>query len=270
MAVTRTTGPGFAVADFGRLGLIHFDPNGAIQSEQKVDALTPSDRIEVIDDGLVHTATSVAGSGDSVRLSLRYQRGATAVDLVSRVDPRGSPISFTSCPISQIMSPIFAPELRWAALGDRVVVSGSPEYVISVYEGGRLVTSVRRDLPARDATEALARAEIGDSLSLRAGDRRCRIGAGEVVAKRGVAPVIPAVQRLGLAPDGTIWAVRGTVRGEPTIIDVFARDGQYLGTLPPGTPPPVDFLSNGDIVAIETDSLSGADVVRVYRAGPSG
>jgi len=46
--------------------------------------------------------------------------------------------------------------------------------------------------------------------------------------------------------------------------DAFASDGEYVSTLPPGSPFPSAFLPDDRIVAVDTDSL---DVPRitVYR-----
>lgn len=47
----------------------------------------------------------------------------------------------------------------------------------------------------------------------------------------------------------------------PAVIDVPAPDGEYLGTLPEGTPWPVAFLSSRRFAAIETDELDVDQVV---------
>lgn len=73
------------------------------------------------------------------------------------------------------MSPIFSPDLPWAAYGDRIVIARNPEYVLDEYVGGRHVRSIRRNIPPREATAELAKASLGDALRVRTdgGERIC-------------------------------------------------------------------------------------------------
>jgi len=89
------------------------------------------------------------------------------------------------------------------------------------------------------------------------GERRC--STDEVVEKRGFAPVIPAIGRVVLAPGGELWVERGYISGEHPAVDVFAATGEYLGTLPRGSPFPAAFLPGDRFVTTEKDDL---DVVR--------
>lgn len=65
-------------------------------------------------------------------------------------------------------------------------------------------------------------------------------------------------------PEGRLWVQRGHVRGERAPIDLFAADGEYLGTLQDGAPYPAAFMPGGSVVAVETDELDVPRVV-VYR-----
>ena len=86
----------------------------------------------------------------------------------------------------------------------------------------------------------------------------------QLIEKRGIAPRLQAVDALRFAPDGGLWAVRGHVDGEEPAIDVFDPDGEYVGTLPPGSPVPLLFLPDGRLVAEERDELDVERLV-VYR-----
>src|SRR5690606_13429771 len=99
------------------------------------------------------------------------------------------------------------------------------------------------------------------------GERVCR--TDEVVEKRGFAPVIPAISRIALDPQGGMWVRRGGVGDEPRPIDVFAPDGAYLGTLPPETPFPAAFLPNGTYAAVTTDELDVARIVIMRVHAPA-
>ena len=127
------------------------------------------------------------------------------------------------------------------------------------------MASVRRDLPLKGVTHELALEEVGDSMTVRfGGGGGCSIPADEVVEKRGYADVIPAVGQMTLGPDGTLWVSRRDVRGEPRPTDLFTPSGQYMGTLPPGSPFPAAFTPDGGIVVVERDELDVPRVV-VYR-----
>lgn len=52
------------------------------------------------------------------------------------------------------------------------------------------------------------------------------------------------------------WIQRRVVGAGDGPIAVFAADGQYLGTLTPGTPMPLVFISERRVVLQETDQLS--------------
>ncbi len=58
--------------------------------------------------------------------------------------------------------------------------------------------------------------------------------------------------------------VRG--KGEVLPIDVFQKDGQYLGTLPAGAPFPAALLPDGRIAAYGMDELDVGRIV-IYRVG---
>jgi hypothetical protein len=92
--------------------------------------------------------------------------------------------------------------------------------------------------------------------------------SSKVVDQRGVAEVVPSIRRLALRPDGTLWVQRFAVRGDPETIDVFAAGGEYVGTLPAGSPFPEAFFPDGRFAALEKDDLD-VDHVVVYRGLPS-
>jgi len=136
-------------------------------------------------------------------------------------------------------------------------VSSTAEYVVDIYEGWKLVRSIRRALPAREATEDMALSEVGEGMRVRFGDAPpCVYPGDKIVEQQGFAPYVPWVGSVALAPDGRLWVQRRAV-GEGTVglIDVFDGQGAYEGTLPEGTPFPVAFLSDGRIAVVQTDSM---------------
>jgi len=181
--------------------------------------------------------------------------------LTSLAREPGKAIRLESCGMGfSGMPAIFVPSLRWSARADRVVVATTAQYEVRVFEGDSLLHVVRRTIAPAPATAAAAQRELGDGMRVRTegGERVC--DPVELVEQRGFAPVIPAIASVAIDPDGRLWVERGHVRGDPAAIDLFDARGDYLGTLPPGTPLPVVFLSARRVATIETDEL---DVQRI-------
>ena len=247
-------------------GLVRYGPDGRPLSaappepwERKIEAMRP------IRGGLV-VQQREGGAGESRLLELVLRRGATAVTLVNRPQPPVQMHIYPTCQIGLALGPIFEPQLAWDANGERVAVAAGDDYVVNVHEVDRLVLSVRRTLARRPATRELARRELGEGMKVGVMGRGgpCTIPPDEVIDARGIAPVVPAVKAVVLAPSGELWVRRGGVKGEPALSDVFTRDGTYLGTLPAAAPEPVAFLRNGDLVTIAADELDVQRIV-VYR-----
>jgi hypothetical protein len=101
-----------------------------------------------------------------------------------------------------------------------------------------------RNLPARPSTTALLEAELEEGVTLRAGDRTCTVPVAEAAAARGMAPVLPALCRVAVAPDGSVWAERWELRALTQHVDVLEADGTLRGTLS-GCGAPLGFLRGG-------------------------
>lgn len=176
------------------------------------------------------------------------------------------PVTFASCGITLGGMPrLFAPTLVWDARGERLAVNAGAEYIADLYAADRRVASVRRVLAPRPTTTALARRDIGEKgmrIGLPVGE--CFIPADEVIEERGITDVIPAIRDVAVAPDGTLWIQRRVARDELAPIDIIVPDGAYLGTLPPGSPFPAEFLPDGRIAVLEEDDL-GVQHVVVYQ-----
>ena len=92
----------------------------------------------------------------------------------------------------------------------------------------------------------------------------CVVPPEVVLEKQGYETALPMIAAIRLSPDGTIWVRRSAIRDEPAIIDLFAADGAYLGTLPAGSLFPATFLPDGSPVMLESDEMD-IDRVVVYR-----
>lgn len=263
-------GPGDTawVFDFAKRGLVRFAPDGEPSGTVRVE-------LPYFGGGMAVTARGsifeVGGITD--RLSRLVVAGpADTVTVDSLRLPEGGEIAFESCPMRfRGTPPLFQPSLTWAARGGRAVVNDRAAYQLDVYEvsgeGAVRTGSWRRDLVPAPATRERAVAEVGrDGMQVGVGGRTITCDAEEAVELRGFADVVPPIEGLAWSPDGHVWVQREHGRDEPFPIDVFAPDGRYLGTLPPGAPWPVAFPGPGRIAAIETDALD-VDRVVVYRLG---
>ncbi len=96
--------------------------------------------------------------------------------------------------------------------------------------------------------------ELGDGFTIGLSSGPCTAPAEAMVDVQGYADFLQAVHAIKLSPQGELWVERGRVRGEPSIIDVF-KEGQYLGTLPPGFPFPAAFPTESRILAVELDEF---------------
>ena len=124
---------------------------------------------------------------------------------------------------------------------------------------------MRRRVGTRVATSALAVEELGDGFRFNFGQGLCVIPPREMVERRGFAEQIQWIVSVALSPGGDLWILRrdATNLGAP-VIDVFTKDGAYLGTSNATAVYPLAFLGAGRVVAVATDSLD-VDRVAVYR-----
>lgn len=261
-----------SVFDFGKVGFVRFDADGRPLDEWRIGAYPDRGRYEFVDGGILFQASVFNETRDGLDNHLILMTEPDDSTILAHFPPQPvRPVTFASCGISiGGMPKLFAPAPIWAARGGRVATNVRAEYVIDLYEVDRVVASVRRDLVPRPATQALARREFDEGGwrigILGAPGGGCTVPVDEVIAEQGVADVIPTIGEIAIAPDGTLWVRRRVSRGEEAPIDIISPDGVYLGTLPPGTPFPSDFLPDGRIAVLEEDELEVQYVV-VYRVG---
>ena len=122
---------------------------------------------------------------------------------------------------------------------------------------------LRRAIEPARATREAASATIGDGVRVVAGGGVRICDPEEVVERRGFAETIPVIGEVARGPGSTLWVRRSSGPGAPEPIDVFDRDGTYLGTLPGATPFPVAVIRE-QFAAIETDETD-VDRLAVYR-----
>jgi hypothetical protein len=252
-----------AVMDWGKGALVRFASDGSIVDQVSFSDLgQPAGSFRLRAD-TAWLLTKNYGEGSATQV-LRRLFGTSMTAVLELPFDRGRPVRF-DCGIGLTASePVFARDLVWDLSGPKLAVNTGPAYVIDIYVGDDLVSSVRREGELRPVTRELAVREVGDGMTIRVqGMGDCVVSPDEVVEKRGYTEFVPAIRNLMFAPDGGLWVERYTLRGGAPRTDVFTASGQYVGTLT-GRELPLAFLPNGDIIATETDE---SDVQRlvVYR-----
>ncbi len=154
----------------------------------------------------------------------------------------------------------FAPELHWATAGPRMLANLGPGYELRLYEGQRLLASVRRDIPSRAPVIADFTSMYPEGLKLGG----CAIPLDDLMQNVGLAPVMPFVHGLALLSDGTMWVQRSVRLAKPPVLDVFGSDGAYSGTVS-GFYLPVGLLPNGELLVPRDDEESGGLVITRMR-----
>jgi len=239
------------VVDVGKGKFVQWNAQGA-----------PLQEVELVDRyiggqiGWTESGMIVPESGAGYRRVVLVRDNRETTTLAEVTDLPHKAMALPSCGMRFTnMSPIFSPDLPWAAYGDRIVIARNPAYVIDEYVGGRHVRSIRRNVPPRAATAELAQASIGDAFRVRieGGERVC--DPAEVVEQQGFAPYLPSIERMALSPGGHLWVQRYTVGKEPGPIDLFDADGRYVGTIADGSAFPIGFLPDGRLLVPERDEM---------------
>jgi hypothetical protein len=197
-----------------------------------------------------------------------YSVTATDTVRVAQIEePPMKMVMFESCKVGFAQSPLFFAGIQWTGNADQLAVTTGGDYRVDIWRGGKLFRSVRRDVPTRAVTRALAEQDLGEGIRIAFGGRPpCLIPPAEILEKQGFAPTLPAIKRLTMATDGTLWVERWTIKGEPMERDVFDPAGTYLGTFTGDIPWPQAWLPEGQFVAIGADADSLPVVVR-YAVG---
>lgn len=157
----------------------------------------------------------------------------------------------------------FSPEITWTTSGARMLANAGPGYALQLFEGPRLIASVRRSLEPRIVVQEDLSTLFPEGIKLQGGSVTCTVPLSEVLASVGVAERMPLVQGLALLSDGTMWVQR-SLRNEPPVLDIFGSDGAYAGTLR-GFGLPLGLLPNGELLVPQEDEDSGGFVITRLR-----
>lgn len=254
--------------DYGKRAFVRFAPSGSFLPQ--VDWAT-------LGHGFVRDAKFAAGglvlfqaeqAGSTSVQTLRLMTGRDTILLASLREPPSEMVFFDACKVGLASPPMYFPNVTWSGGSDRVAVVHDAAYRVEIWRDGRLRQVIRRAVPPRPATKALAMQDLGEGQRIGLpGKGWCLIPASEIVEKQGIAATIPAVRRLSIGPDGALWVERWTIRGEPSLRDVFDSTGSYLGTLRGEIPWPQAWMRDGRYLSVLADADSAPVLMRYALKG---
>jgi hypothetical protein len=242
------------VYDYNRSTFIRFAPDGAVAPTVRLprdSAGTPDTPGRVVTSGLLYARDRYVGDSVTREMLLATARDTTV--LAAHTVAVVREVAFTSCPVRLFrIPPYFSSELTIAATASEVAVQRGGDWRVEWYDGTALREVWTRRVPVQPSTLALLEQELEGGMRINFGSGTCTIPIEETARVRGMAPVLPALRRIAVAPDGTLWAERYTPRGGTPSVDVLTRQGELLGTIA-GRGAPYGFLSGGRVVYAETD-----------------
>lgn len=260
-----------SVFDYARDAYVRFDSAGAALPLRRL----PSDSIGAPDasgralpDGFLF-ATRRMGT-DSLTRALRLLTDTDTTTLVTQTIAVTKEMAFGTCPVRLFgIPPYFATEFAYDAAPGGVAVLRDRTWRVEWYHGGRLAEVWTRPGPERASSlDALAR-EAGEGLTIRFNNESCTTPLAEAAEARGMVPTIPALRRIAVAPDGTLWAERWEPAKDMQRVDVIDPDGRYRGTIS-GRGAPLGFLRGGRVLYADTDSVTEVQSLVVWRVAGAG
>lgn len=259
------------VYDYGKRGFVRFGPDGRALPERPTDFPMWGGIVRPADDGVFVEKYSSTSPASVTRSVLQVANDRTAT-VAAEVLPAPRMVEVPGCNVSIPIGRIFEPTLQWDGRGSTVVVFVGPAYVVDVYAAGSKRRSLRRDMELREVDEEMAIAQYADGFQVGLMGGTCSASGPAMVRAQGFAAHLPAVSQLAVGPEGEIWVQQGHVTGEDPPIDVWSREGEFIGTLPAGTPFPIAFLPGHRIAVAETDAFDVPTLVvyDVDRDAPGG
>lgn len=250
-----------AVLDVGRSAIVRWGPDlepiADIPLRGGFEGVT---RVGFRTGGLWQMVSSYDSTGN--RLVLRGDTtGATELARVYDPVPK-NPRMLEACGgrVTLTQPNFFSRSIQWDNDGPRALVYAGPAYELALYEGNRLLASVRRDLPTRAPTVDDIRRQYPDGLKLQVPGAECTVPLSELTAGPALEGTMPFAFNVTLLKDGTMWVQRSMRAEKPPVLDVFGSDGAYAGTVR-GYHLPVGLLPNGELLVPIDDEESGGLVI---------
>lgn len=243
--------------DFTKMAAVRWSPSGDVLPELKV---APEARVLRGDTGWVSinitdSMRSVSGVGIAI--------GADTTALDTLVGPPRA-MTTLSC-FSAMLPPMFTGRMVWDYHGGTLAATNQVGYAVQLFQGKRLVRSIRRSIEPVATTPDMADREYPEGWTVSFGSGGgCTMQPNEVAEKLGMASHLPVLSSVAFGPRGTLWVDRHVFPGEPAVTDVFDREGAYLGTVH-GKGLPLGWLSDDRVLFTIDDAETGVSVIGVYR-----
>ena len=239
-------------------------PTMSPQALDRAQAITVADNMMIASDGFVYAEMEfLPGGAEAEEMGMPHLtwRAGDETRRIMSGSVIGMPVvAFPTCGLEGLVTyRLFSPTMPWHDHGVRLAVASDREYSIHVFDELRPTMDIQRPIEARRVNRAMALREAEG----RAVWRGCEVSADEAVGTLGFNEYLQAVARVAVAPDGGLWALRGMVNDERHLIDVFANDGEYMGTLPPDSPFPIAFVSSDRILVGSADDV-GVPTLAAY------
>ncbi len=249
------------VVDYAKSALVRWSTDGEVLPEYAFTDFFPAGPIWLSSDTLVFVHRENKDLAKTQALRVRTPTDTFTTPALNTVT---SGMVMFSC-IGLNMPPMFTAELVWTGDARRQAVTHQVPYRIDVYEGGALTRSVRRNLtPVTPDETHVARRHPDGGMKVQFSGGACTVPVGELIEKQGVAAQLPMIEALRYDPAGRLWAQRYGFREEPRSVDVFAADGDYLGTLA-GKSLPLGFIGDDIVLFAEVDPDTDLPYVVAYR-----
>ncbi len=250
------------VSDYEKRALIRWSPEGEVLPEYAFTESFTDGPVWLSGDTLVFIRGEY---NERARTQALTVRTATDTFTTPTLSMATAGMVMFGC-VGLNVPPMFTPELAWTGDARRQAVTHQVPYRIDVYEDGALARSVRRDIPpvTPDETHAARLHPDGGMKVQFGGGASCTVPISEMLEKQGIASQLPMIESLRYDPAGRLWAQRYGFREEPRSVDVFATDGDYLGTLA-GKSLPLGFIGDDIVLFAEVDSDTDLPYVVAYR-----
>ncbi|MEO8201825.1 MAG: 6-bladed beta-propeller [Gemmatimonadota bacterium] len=252
------------VFDIGKQSLVRFAADGSMLPQLSLQPYGfPASQLRLTGDTLIMVVPRQTDNEKYRVMRLRMVSPRDSIEIARDSAPTPGLVMF-SCVGMNIPAP-FSSDLAWGSLGSRVAVTRRVPYVVDVYDQGRLVSSVRRNLPTITATTEHVSRLYPDGMKVKFGNGgECTITSREILEKLGAGGQVPLIKGIAFGADSTLWVERYTFADEEPSVDVFGSAGRYLGTLD-GKSLPLGFAGPDLVLFPLEDEATGAKLVGIYR-----
>jgi hypothetical protein len=245
------------VTDQGKGSIVQYDRNGSVLPE-----------IPFTGYGYPHSALYLAGDTVIIHemdptawvLRLKHHTRVTELARAPIVTQGSARLRCSSRTLTINGAPrFFSPNVVWSVARGKVVAANESEYEIHSFAEGALRMIVRRDVATRSTTPADLDRLYPNGTWM--GRPDCKTDSQTLITLFGMAPLLPLLKGILVAPDRGVWVERYTFSDEESRVDVWDAQGSYQGTAV-GIGRPIGFLEGGRFVALVYDESLG-----MYRVG---